>query len=31
MNVLEAINSRRAIKGYDAEHKMPEETFKTLM
>ena len=31
MNVLEAINSRRAVKSYDAEHKMPEETFHTLM
>jgi nitroreductase len=31
MNVLEAINSRRAIKWYDAEHKMPGETFHTLM
>ena len=31
MNVLEAITSRRAVKWYDAEHKMPEETFRTLM
>jgi nitroreductase len=31
MNVLEAINSRRAVKWYDAEHKMPGETFHTLM
>ena len=31
MNVLEAITTRRAVKWYDAEHKMPEETFRTLM
>jgi len=31
MNVLEAISSRRAVKWYDAEHKMPGETFHTLM
>ena len=31
MNVLEAITSRRAVKWYDAEHKMPGETFHTLM
>jgi nitroreductase len=31
MNVLEAISSRRAVKWYDAEHTMPEETFRTLM
>lgn len=31
MNVLEAINSRRAVKWYDAQHKMPGETFHTLM
>ena len=31
MNVLEAIASRRAVKWYDAEHKMSDETFRTLM
>ena len=31
MNVLEAISSRRAVKWYDADHTMPEETFRTLM
>ena len=31
MNVLEAITSRRAVKWYDAEHKMSGETFRTLM
>jgi len=31
MNVSEAIQQRRAVKWYDPEHKMPEETFRTLM
>jgi len=31
MNVSEAVSKRRAIKWYDTEHKMPEETFRTLM
>jgi len=31
MQVSEAIESRRSYKWYDAEHKMPEETFKELM
>ena len=31
MSVSEAVRERRAIKWYDAEHKMPEETFRTLM
>ena len=31
MNVSEAITRRRAIKWYDPEHRMPEETFKILM
>ena len=31
MNVSEAIASRRAVKWYDPEHRMPEETFRTLM
>ena len=31
MNVSEAVQQRRAIKWYDPEHKMPEETFRTLM
>jgi nitroreductase len=31
MNVKEAISARRAIKWYDPEHQMPEETFATLM
>lgn len=31
MKVNEAIRSRRAIKWYDTEHQMPEETFRTLM
>lgn len=31
MKVSEAIRKRRAIKWYDPEHKMPEETFRTLM
>jgi nitroreductase len=31
MNVLEAISSRRAVKWYEADHTMPEETFRTLM
>ena len=31
MNVSEAIQQRRAIKWYDPEHKMPEETFRKLM
>lgn len=31
MNVSEAVRQRRAIKWYDPEHKIPEETFRTLM
>lgn len=31
MNVSEAITRRRAIKWYDPEHRMSEETFRTLM
>ena len=31
MNVSEAVSKRRAVKWYDAEHKMPEDTFRTLM
>ena len=31
MNVSEAVRERRAIKWYDTEHKMPEETFRNLM
>lgn len=31
MRVSEAVRARRAIKWYDPEHKMPEETFRTLM
>ena len=31
MNVSEAVQQRRAIKWYDPEHKMPEETFRKLM
>ena len=31
MQVSEAIRARRAIKWYDPEHKMPEETFAQLM
>ena len=31
MNVSEAIRERRAIKWYDPDHKMPEETFRRLM
>jgi nitroreductase len=31
MNVSEAVVSRRAIKWYDPNHKMPEETFTRLM
>ena len=31
MNVTEALQSRRSIKWYDPEHRMPEATFKTLM
>lgn len=31
MKVNEAVRARRAIKWYDAEHQMPEETFRTLM
>jgi len=31
MNVSKAVRERRAIKWYDAEHKMPEETFSNLM
>ena len=31
MNVSEAVSTRRAVKWYEAEHKMPEETFRNLM
>ena len=31
MNVSEAVSKRRAVKWYDADHTMPEETFRTLM
>ena len=31
MKVNEAVSARRAIKWYDTEHQMPEETFRTLM
>jgi len=31
MNVSEAVQKRRAVKWYDPEHKMPEETFRKLM
>lgn len=31
MQVSEAVRARRAIKWYDPEHQMPEETFRTLM
>jgi nitroreductase len=31
MNVSQAIVARRAIKWYDPDHQMPEETFRTLM
>lgn len=31
MNVSEAVRARRAVKWYDDGHKMPEETFRTLM
>lgn len=31
MKVDEAVQARRAVKWYDAEHQMPEETFRTLM
>ena len=31
MQVKEAVRARRAVKWYDAEHKMPEETFRSLM
>jgi nitroreductase len=31
MQVDEAVRARRAIKWYDPEHKMPEETFRKLM
>ncbi|MDY6981231.1 MAG: nitroreductase family protein [Pseudomonadota bacterium] len=31
MQVSEAVRARRAIKWYDPEHKMPEETFNQLM
>jgi nitroreductase len=31
MQVTDAIRARRAVKWYDPEHKMPEETFRTLM
>jgi len=31
MNVSEAIRARRAVKWFDPQHKMPEETFRGLM
>lgn len=31
MNVSEAVSARRAIKWYDSDHRMPEETFRKLM
>lgn len=31
MKVSEAVTTRRAVKWYDPEHRMPEETFRTLM
>jgi nitroreductase len=31
MNVSEAVRERRAIKWYDPDHRMPEETFRMLM
>ena len=31
MQVSEAVHARRAIKWYDPEHNMPEQTFRTLM
>jgi nitroreductase len=31
MKVSEAISARRAVKWYDPEHRMPEETFRALM
>ncbi len=31
MNVSDAVSKRRAVKWYDAEHQMPEDTFRTLM
>jgi len=31
MNVTEAVLTRRAVKWYDPEHRMPEETFQQLM
>jgi nitroreductase len=31
MNVAEAIEARRAVKWYDPEHRMPEETFRRIM
>jgi nitroreductase len=31
MNVTEAVLTRRAVKWYDPEHRMPEETFQALM
>jgi nitroreductase len=31
MNVSEAVMTRRAVKGFDPEHHMPEETFRALM
>jgi nitroreductase len=31
MNVTEAVSTRRAVKWYDPEHRMPEETFQQLM
>lgn len=31
MNVMQAIRTRRSVKAFDPEHKMPEDTFRTLM
>lgn len=31
MQVSEAVQARRSVKWYDAEHRMPEETFRILM
>jgi nitroreductase len=31
MNVSEAVSTRRAVKWYDPEHRMPEETFRQLL
>ena len=31
MNVSEAVQKRRSVKWYDPDHRMPEDTFRTLM